>query len=377
MKGFHPRTFFSKAWLPALSACLALAACRGKTLDPDAGTEDEGTTSAGTLKEKTSLVNSSAALKWPSVNEETRQSGLTQRAIGNGGIAVMPILQGDRSPANWDFCYENNTPSATRCQWASSDILAKVGQRPTIIQAFQLNVYTSGKRYNGTIGSPTTGTSDANWTIELQGAWIKTAVLGFDSASGALTLTSGRTELIAGANPGACALSNVNAVGHDTGHAKVLTGIHLMDEANPDPTGGNGGAAVLNNFYVAGRLRAGKVWVAGMIPAPKSGDPYYVDFVPSTVRRARRPSSAINAARSTQAARSPAVSYPSSKTRARIRRSASLQAFASRGVRSAAPTAARSSCMPSSASISRRWQQSSKARSSSKKKSLPKSTPSL
>jgi hypothetical protein len=281
MKGFHPRTFFSKAWLPALSACLALAACRGKTLDPDAGTEDEGTTSAGTLKEKTSLVNSSAALKWPSVNEETRQSGLTQRAIGNGGIAVMPILQGDRSPANWDFCYENNTPSATRCQWASSDILAKVGQRPTIIQAFQLNVYTSGKRYNGTIGSPTTGTSDANWTIELQGAWIKTAVLGFDSASGALTLTSGRTELIAGANPGACALSNVNAVGHDTGHAKVLTGIHLMDEANPDPTGGNGGAAVLNNFYVAGRLRAGKVWVAGMIPAPKSGDPYYVDFVPA------------------------------------------------------------------------------------------------
>jgi|GEM_PF-4441863 len=295
MKRLRLATYSLQAFA-LLTATVVFSACKtGAGLDEDAGSTDSAdtptTTSGGTIKDPASLVSSNVGLRWPGVEEESRASGFTQRAAGadSGGVSILPIYQSNGSPSNWNYCFENNTPEASRCQWASSDIQATIGLRPVAIQAFQLNVYTSGSHYKGTITNPSLGDdlsqpiqTGVTWTVSLDAAWIKTAKLGFDSGSGALRLTSPHTEVLAGSGESSCALSDQNAVGYDTGNTKVLTGIYFMDEADPDPTGGNGGTPVINNYYAGGRLKAGKVWYAGLYPDPLTDDPFRLKFLPET-----------------------------------------------------------------------------------------------
>lgn len=270
-----------------LLASLVATGCKQNQLNEDAGSTTD-TSGSGSVKNsksgnsKNDLVSGGIALKWNSdANEQMMESGL---AVQYGPIQVLPYMNTSNSTvAGWTHCFENNTKSA--CKTASVAVQNSVGSRPVVIQAFQLNVSKYGSHYPGTIGSPSAGAPIAvnpSWTINLDGAWIKTAVLGFDADSGALKLSSPHLQVIAGASDGSsCQIGSTNAVGGDTGNTKILTGIAFFDEAVPDPTGGTAGSAQLNNYYVRGSLKAGKVWYAGLMPSPQTADPFRLSFVPT------------------------------------------------------------------------------------------------
>lgn len=172
-------------------------------------------------------------LDWGLEDGKLYQSGL-------GASKLTSFLEG----YGQTYCFEN-TKYLHNCQVARTTIRDVVGSQPVAIQGMQFNFakqsHNNGQDYK---------------SYAIQGGWVATAELRFDTASGKMVLGNASIENVYN---GACDLSDQS--GFTVGYfdpTRILTGIYLADEY-----------AVNAAAYTDAYMQAARVWYSGLVPNPQ------------------------------------------------------------------------------------------------------------
>lgn len=178
--------------------------------------------------------NGTVQMDWGLDNGKVFQSGL-------GASKLTTFLE----DYGHTYCFEN-TRHLHQCQAAKTSIRDVIDSEPVAIQGFQFNFSKQSHNRNEDYQS-----------IVIEGGWVATAELRFDTATGRMVLGNANVQKV---HEGTCDLADTSS-GFTVGYfdpTRVLTGLYLADEY-----------VVSHAAYTDAHIKAARVWYSGLVPDPR------------------------------------------------------------------------------------------------------------
>lgn len=235
---------------------LSLAACGQKFDFSQAGTDGttDDSSGGGLLDYLGGTGNSAGDTSKPFGNGVVQMDwGLDSGKLYESGIGASKLTTFYEGFGH-TYCFEN-TKHLHNCQVAKGTVRDVIGSEPVAIQGFQLNFAKQSHNRNG----------NAYKSYAIEGGWVATAELRFDTASGKMVLGNANVQKI---YAGGCDLSDKS--GFTAGYfdpTRILTGLYLADEY-----------AVNSAAYTDAHLKAGRVSYSGLVPNPQTNQIYSWKF---------------------------------------------------------------------------------------------------
>jgi len=220
---------------------LVMSACSDLEFKDEAGTASNGSvfgSNPNSTSDSVSVTNNAGTV---TMNWDLSEGKVYESGVGARKLTTFYEQYGHT------YCFEN-TQYLHDCEVAPSDLRATISSEPVAIQGLQLNfAKSSGNR------------SEDYSNVVIEGAWVKTAEIGFSSVDGEIKLMNHSTKVIHGDSAEDCSLDDASGmtVGYYNG-SRVLTGLYLADEYTVNE------AAYYNSHMLSARVN-----VSGLVPDPR------------------------------------------------------------------------------------------------------------